>query len=105
MYSNLKFDIPFSGAMALQKTPALPSWSAMNFELEESNELIRSLRENEGIYRDYFAMVKCIDDNVGKLMSNLKKNGLDQNTIVVFTSGAFNIFTSSMHCFLSTDTL
>ena len=88
MYSKLQFDVPYTGTMALQKTPALPSWSAMNFELEDSNELLKALRDNEGIYREYFAMVKCIDDNVGKLMRYLKNNGLDQNTIVVFTSGA-----------------
>lgn len=86
MYKNFRFDIPYSGTAALTKSPALPSWSAINFELEESNELLRSLKDNEGIYRDYFAMVKCIDDNVGKLMNVLKNNGLDRNTIVVFTS-------------------
>jgi len=34
----------------------------------------------------YFGMVKCIDDNVGRLMTYLKTNGLGENTIVVFTS-------------------
>ena len=91
MYKNFKFDIPYSGTAALTKSPALPAWSAINFELEQSNELLRSLKDNEGIYRDYFAMVKCIDDNVGKLMNVLKNNGLDQNTIVVFTSGVSNV--------------
>ncbi|MCK4922234.1 MAG: sulfatase-like hydrolase/transferase [Bacteroidales bacterium] len=34
----------------------------------------------------YFGMVKCIDDNVGRIMDYLKAEGLDKNTIVVFTS-------------------
>jgi uncharacterized sulfatase len=34
----------------------------------------------------YFGMVKCIDDNVGRLLGYLKKEGLENNTIVVFTS-------------------
>ncbi len=34
----------------------------------------------------YLGMVKCIDDNVGALMNFLKTNGLEDNTIVVFTS-------------------
>ncbi len=34
----------------------------------------------------YFGMVKCIDDNIGKLMKMLQKNGLDKNTIVVYTA-------------------
>ncbi len=34
----------------------------------------------------YFGMVKCIDDNVGKIMASLKAAGLEEKTIVVFTS-------------------
>lgn len=34
----------------------------------------------------YFGMVKCIDDNVGKLLAYLRETGLDKNTIVVFTA-------------------
>ena len=34
----------------------------------------------------YFGMVKCIDDNVGRMLSALRKNGLLEKTIVVFTS-------------------
>ncbi|OVE81878.1 hypothetical protein BVY04_02205 [bacterium M21] len=31
-------------------------------------------------------MVKCVDDNVGKVMASLAKAGLVENTILVFTS-------------------
>ena len=34
----------------------------------------------------YFGMVKCIDDNMGKLMKVLKKTGLDRNTIIIYTA-------------------
>ena len=34
----------------------------------------------------YYGMVKCIDDNVGRLLDFLDQNNLSQNTIVVFTS-------------------
>lgn len=34
----------------------------------------------------YYGMVKCIDDNVGRLLAFLEENKLDKNTIVVFTS-------------------
>lgn len=34
----------------------------------------------------YFGMVKCIDDNIGKLIEYLKTNGLFDNTLIVFTS-------------------
>jgi arylsulfatase A-like enzyme len=34
----------------------------------------------------YFGMVKCIDDNVGKILGSLKAAGVLERTIVVFTS-------------------
>ncbi|MBI9017825.1 MAG: sulfatase [Phycisphaerae bacterium] len=34
----------------------------------------------------YFGMVKCIDDNIGKILKYLKDNNLMDNTIIVFTS-------------------
>lgn len=36
--------------------------------------------------RAYFGMVKCIDDNVGRILKFLDDNKLTENTIVVFTS-------------------
>jgi len=35
---------------------------------------------------NYFGMVKCIDDNVGRILKYLTDNNLIKNTIVVFTS-------------------
>ena len=43
----------------------------------------------EGKFQDmaqYYGMVKCIDDTVGKLLEKLKANGLEGRTIVVLTS-------------------
>ncbi len=34
----------------------------------------------------YFGMVKCIDDNVGRLLKALRESGLLANTIIVFTA-------------------
>ncbi len=42
-----------------------------------------SLRE---VRRAYYALNTYIDDKVGELMATLKKQGLDDNTIVIFTS-------------------
>ena len=36
--------------------------------------------------RDYLACVESVDDNVGRLLDYLKKNGLAEDTIVVYTS-------------------
>nr|WP_199162644.1 sulfatase [Elizabethkingia sp. ASV34] len=35
---------------------------------------------------DYLKTVKSVDDNVGELMEYLKKNGLDKNTLIIYTS-------------------
>ena len=34
----------------------------------------------------YYGMIKCIDDNIGRLLATLEKNNLLDNTIIVFTS-------------------
>ena len=34
----------------------------------------------------YAAMIKSLDDSVGRILAHLKARGLDQNTIVIFTS-------------------
>ena len=36
--------------------------------------------------RDYLATIQSIDDNVGRLLAYLDKNGLARNTIVIYTS-------------------
>ena len=36
--------------------------------------------------REYLRCVQSVDDNVGRLMDYLKANGLDKNTIVIYTS-------------------
>lgn len=36
--------------------------------------------------RDYLRCVQSVDDNVGRLMEYLKANGLDKNTIIIYTS-------------------
>lgn len=36
--------------------------------------------------RDYLSTVKAVDDSVGELLDYLKKNGLSENTIVIYSS-------------------
>src|SRR5215831_2077787 len=36
--------------------------------------------------QDYLRCVQSVDDNVGRLMAYLKANGLDKNTIIIYTS-------------------
>lgn len=70
MYTNLPYKAP--ATYNVDATNA-PSWAkpAKNAPIDQSQ---------------YFGMVKCIDDNIGKIIDYLKESGLIYNTIIVFTS-------------------
>ncbi|ALJ05395.1 sulfatase [Pseudalgibacter alginicilyticus] len=38
------------------------------------------------IEKEYASMVKMLDDNVGQIMAHIKNLGIDENTLVIFTS-------------------
>jgi len=69
MYRKMKFKKPRTAKKDLE---GVPSWAAP--------------QKSSGKDSQYFGMVKCIDDNVGKVIAALKKNGLIDNTIIVFTA-------------------
>lgn len=70
-YDDLKFQQPRS---ASEKGENLPSCAVppAKPDLEKMST--------------YFGMVKCIDDNVGKILAALKAAGVTERTIVVFTA-------------------
>ncbi|MFT5493674.1 MAG: arylsulfatase A-like enzyme [Limisphaerales bacterium] len=75
MYVGVDVPIPVS----LNKTEAqTPKWAA-----RERNVNPRWLK---GVMPQYYGMVKCIDDNVGRLLDCLRKHGALENTFIVFTS-------------------
>jgi arylsulfatase A-like enzyme len=69
MYADMKFKKPHTAGKSRED---VPSWA--------------SPKGGGGNDAAYFGMVKCIDDNVGKIMKVLEQEGLTQNTIVVFTA-------------------
>ncbi len=74
-YDKLFTGLPYQAPVSFNKTDeGVPSWAAKN---KNENNIDQS---------QYFGMVKCIDDNVGKILDFLKKGGLIDNTIIVFTS-------------------
>ncbi len=74
MFDDLHFSEPRTMEVSME---TMPKW-AVNKELVD--------RLDQADMQDYFGMVKCIDDNVGRLLEFLDDNGLAENTIVVFTS-------------------
>lgn len=72
MYKHLPFKKP---ATCAKPDKNLPSWATK----------AKKTITNDGMSK-YFGMVKCIDDNVGKILKALRKLNLIDNTIVIFTS-------------------
>lgn len=69
MYTHFKFQIPKT---AMKDKRELPSWAFGNDVMEDM--------------ASYFGMVKCLDDNIGRLIQELDRLDLMEHTIVVFTS-------------------
>jgi len=72
MYTHFDFQKPKT---AFKDTTGLPTWAKMSKKTINSHQMAQ-----------YFGMVKCIDDNVGKIVDALKKTNQLSNTIIVFTS-------------------
>ena len=36
--------------------------------------------------KDYLASIRSVDDNIGRVLDYLEKSGLDENTVVIYTS-------------------
>jgi len=72
------YDIAYKG-MTFRKphTYSIPEQDAPEWATEENFAYSQS---------QYFGMVKCIDDNVGKILACLRDTKLIESTIVVFTS-------------------
>lgn len=77
MYDHMHFEDPRTMHPDLETAP---KW----INLKGKKNRVLKLKQTQ--MADYFGMVKCIDDNVGRILSFLKAEGLDENTIVVFTS-------------------
>lgn len=72
MYDHFKFQLPKSGRSEGENLPGYAATQKNPF-----NNRQMSL---------YFGMVKCIDDNVGRLLAALRETGQLERTVVVFTA-------------------
>lgn len=78
MYTHFKFKEP----RTMQTPEGLkdPLW----VNKKGKKNTAKSIKQHN--MAQYYGMVKCIDDNVGRLLNFLDQNNLTHNTIVVFTS-------------------
>jgi uncharacterized sulfatase len=77
MYSHMFFETP---GTFHQENEQAPGWRGSGKNLIQNDSLKQKPMSR------YFGMVRCIDDNVGKLLDYLISSGREDNTIVVFTS-------------------
>ncbi|MDA7823351.1 sulfatase [Opitutales bacterium] len=54
--------------------------------LQGRPDLKKKYKNNKQVHADYAAMIECLDENVGRLMSALDELGLRENTMVLFSS-------------------
>ena len=77
-------------------TPIQANLKHVNYFKEKlsktSDNIVRTRNEGEAVTRlnqtnpEYASMVYAVDENVGKLISSLKKDGLYESSLIIFTS-------------------
>jgi len=91
MFNNMKVKYPDSGKAAVQGI-GNPRWNNVDHETIDPNDAAAYIEdyENDSYFQNYmqqyYAMVALIDANVGKLLSFIETKGIDEETIIVFSS-------------------
>jgi arylsulfatase A-like enzyme len=75
MYDASQVTVPSTFYKSARQTP---KWAPPEKKLTE-----KSLKK---IMPQYYGMVKCIDDNVGRILAALRKHSILERTVVVFTA-------------------
>lgn len=86
-YANLKIDLPASSANTEANYRGKPlwvrnqrnSWHGVDFPYHTDQDLREYIRE-------YYRTLSSVDDSLGRILDWLRDHGVEQNTIVVFTS-------------------
>ncbi|VGO20422.1 sulfatase-like hydrolase/transferase [Pontiella sulfatireligans] len=100
MYTNMTFELPRTWLnpnynSADPYTPYLdnPSWmSADGTAADLYDPLDTGVYTIQDRIAQYFGMVKCIDDNVGRLIAHLENVGILQDTVLMFSSDHGDMF-------------
>jgi len=81
-----------TGKKNVANNPAPPKWHYLDHENIDPNDAEAYIDNYEqrkvwqSHMQQYFSMVECIDENVGKLLDHLEEKGIVDNSIVVFTA-------------------
>lgn len=79
MFDHFTFKKPHSMIRTLADPSMKPKWATV-----KGSNWVEKISQQD--FRSYFGMVKCIDDNIGRLLGRLEEHGLTRDTVVVFTS-------------------
>ncbi|MEX0321560.1 MAG: sulfatase-like hydrolase/transferase [Puniceicoccaceae bacterium] len=74
MYSDMDFELPRTYGQSVDTDT--PSWQQPDGKATKVLDRVDQ----------YFGMVKCIDDNVGRILGKLREEGILENTIIVFSA-------------------
>jgi len=86
-YANTTFAIPASAANTPENYKGKPmwvynqrnTWHGLDFFYHQDRKMTDYLK-------DYYATLSSVDDGVGRIMDYLRKNGLEKDTLVIFTA-------------------
>jgi hypothetical protein len=93
MYDDIHFKVPETARKNWKFDPAPPGFNSFAEDeappIDDVDTWIDEFENGPFWQRhmqQYYGMVKCIDYNIGRLLQTLKDKGIDDNTIIVFTS-------------------
>jgi len=92
---SIEKDMTMAGDVKVgEKNAKKPNYAARNAEFEKIKPEGRELTQwkYQQYMKDYLRCVKSVDDSVGRIVEELKKLGLEDNTIVIYSAdqGFFN---------------
>ncbi|NME71090.1 sulfatase-like hydrolase/transferase [Flammeovirga aprica] len=82
MYATKDIKLPDTYSTSALRNGSFPGWVTKKQRFKvgyDSTKLIKHISQ-------YHGMVKCIDDNIGKIFKKLEESDILDNTIIVFTS-------------------
>jgi arylsulfatase A-like enzyme len=77
MYKDVEFNMPRTFMEA--RNEHSPAWRKLDKIVDDPQKMQKMIST-------YFGSVKCIDDNIGKLINSLRAQGVLENTIIMFSS-------------------
>ncbi|MFI3318811.1 MAG: sulfatase-like hydrolase/transferase [Rikenellaceae bacterium] len=76
MYTHMEVEMPYTFNYSKENKDSMPKWQQPDGKAEVLKKALPQ----------YFGMVKNIDDNIGIIIDKLEREGILENTIIIFTS-------------------